>query len=147
MNPQIFERAQMQLPEQAESAAKKSRDRDRGKSVNLAVGQRIRSLREQKGITQEAMGNHLNVAQTMTQKFEIGMCFSNIYRLLDICAVLGCTLNDLAATIPQELIPGYGVDTYEARLMRLVHEMDASERKVLIGMLEYLSKEAAKELS
>ena len=124
----------MQLPDMT-----KRQSKERGKSVNLAVGQRIKVLREQKGLTQESMGDALGIPQTLAQKFEIGMCFSNIYRLIDICAFLGCTLNDLAATLSPEQAPGYGVDTAEAKLMKCLYKLDDKDRRMYTTLLELVS--------
>jgi len=52
------------------------------------IGKRIKKAREQKGMTQEALAEHLDVSNAYISKIERGKTPLNLDRLSELCVVL-----------------------------------------------------------
>lgn len=56
---------------------------------------RIRYLREEKGLTQQQLADRLGVNQSTVDRYEKGIIQLSLNMALRIIAVLGCSLGDL----------------------------------------------------
>lgn len=56
---------------------------------------RIQALREEKGLTQTALGNEMGVAQNAVSNWESEVALPRTRQLPLLAKVLGCTISDL----------------------------------------------------
>lgn len=63
----------------------------------MEIGNKIKSLRQQRGITQEAMAKHFGVTPQAISKWERGVATPDILLLPDISAYFGVTIDELFA--------------------------------------------------
>lgn len=70
------------------------------------IGQKIKKLREEKGITQEAMAIHLDVTQSNYGRLEKDDRRLNVVKLLKIVQILDVNINYLFNEIINETEPG-----------------------------------------
>lgn len=61
----------------------------------IAIGRRIATVREAHGLTQRALGQHLNVTQTAVGKWETGDRVPSRAMQFQLAAVLKCRRDDL----------------------------------------------------
>lgn len=70
------------------------------------IGQKIKKLREEKGITQEAMAIHLDVTQSNYGRLEKDDRRLNVVKLLKIVQILDVNINYLFNEIINDAEPG-----------------------------------------
>ena len=63
----------------------------------MQIGNQIKSLRQRRGVTQEALAQHLNVTAQAVSKWERGVATPDIGMLPDISAYFGVTIDELFA--------------------------------------------------
>ncbi len=63
---------------------------------SVALGQTIKELREEKGLTQEQLANMLHISRQNVSRWELGKRSIESTNLLKICQILGVTLDELA---------------------------------------------------
>lgn len=63
--------------------------------MNIALGNKIKQLRLQKGITQDALAKILNVSYQTISKWENDISMPDIQLLPEIAVYFGCTIDDL----------------------------------------------------
>ena len=68
-------------------------------TVTRAIGQQLRTFREQRGMTQLELAMSAEVERTRISKLELGLVNPSVLTLATICHVLGITLADLFAEI------------------------------------------------
>lgn len=61
----------------------------------MEIGKQIKALRQRRGITQEAMAQHLNITPQAISKWERGVATPDIAMLPDISAYFGVTIDEL----------------------------------------------------
>lgn len=59
------------------------------------IGDNIRRIRREAGLTQEALGRLLKVEKSSISEWESGSRLCHIVRLCQIARMLGCTVDDL----------------------------------------------------
>lgn len=62
----------------------------------MSVGANIRRIREEKGLSQVYVAEQIGVTQSMLCQVERGTKSPSLQLSIEIAAVLGCTLDDLA---------------------------------------------------
>lgn len=62
----------------------------------------IKRYRNICGLTQEELARKLGVHQTAVAQWESGRTNPNMHRLLNICSILRCTVDELIADTPNE---------------------------------------------
>jgi transcriptional regulator with XRE-family HTH domain len=65
------------------------------KAASVAIGKQIKFFRLRAGVTQEGLGQKLDVTFQQVQKYENGENRISCNKLLDLCTALECTPNDL----------------------------------------------------
>lgn len=65
--------------------------------INIIVGKSIRHRRLVAGLSQQAVGNHLNVTTQQVQKYETGTNGISCEKLLKLAALFGCSIDDLCS--------------------------------------------------
>lgn len=68
-------------------------------AITLAVGENLRSFREERGMTQLELAMSAEVERTRVSKLELGRVNPSVLTLATICHVLGITLADLFGDI------------------------------------------------
>ena len=63
---------------------------------------RIQELREERGLTQTALGNVMGVAQNAVSQWENEVALPKTRQLPLLAQVLGCTINDLFQPLTEE---------------------------------------------
>lgn len=86
----------------------------RANEVDRLVGQRIREVRKQKGISQEHLGKGAGVSFQQVQKYENGTNRVSVGRLVEIALTLDVNVFDL---IPSKPIASPKRRRGEARIM------------------------------
>ncbi len=78
-------------------------DRERVKALKKTLGANIRRARMQQGITQEQMAELLEMSPEVYGRMERGLIFPRVERLVDICAKLGESADQLLGLVLREL--------------------------------------------
>jgi transcriptional regulator with XRE-family HTH domain len=73
---------------------------------DIAVGQRVRALRLERGLSQTALGDRLNVTFQQVQKYEKGVNRLGASRLQAIAEVFGVPVNTLFSDSPAKQTDG-----------------------------------------
>lgn len=63
----------------------------------MEIGNQIKSLRQRRGITQEAMAQHFGITPQAISKWERGVATPDISLLPDISAYFGVSIDELFA--------------------------------------------------
>lgn len=63
--------------------------------MNIELGSKIKQLRLQKGVTQDALAKVLNISYQTVSKWENNISMPDIQLLPDIAVYFGCTIDDL----------------------------------------------------
>lgn len=66
------------------------------------LGERLRTLREKKGVTQLALAERSGVRQSHISSIETGTMLPNLVTLFRIAAALPCKLSDLISVFDKE---------------------------------------------
>lgn len=61
----------------------------------MSIGENIRNLRLNKGLTQSELGEEINVHQSMIAQIERGTKIPTILLSREIAKILNCTIDDL----------------------------------------------------
>ncbi|MBQ6848299.1 MAG: helix-turn-helix transcriptional regulator [Clostridia bacterium] len=61
----------------------------------MTIGERIKQLRKQKGLTQEMLANYLCVSCQAVSKWEREICYPDIFLLSDISDLIGISIDEL----------------------------------------------------
>src|SRR5699024_8432006 len=57
--------------------------------------EKLQSLRKEKGLSQEELANLLEVSRQAVSKWESGQTYPEMDKLLSLCKIFGCTLDEL----------------------------------------------------
>jgi transcriptional regulator with XRE-family HTH domain len=100
------------------------------KEISLAVGTRLKSIRQQKGFTQVEIEEQTGISQTEISLFEQGRLRITIENALKLCDLFECSLDFF-----------YGRDTGAAgsplaRLRTAYEQLDPTAQKLLVGFAE-----------
>ena len=68
----------------------------------MEIGKRIRQLRTNKGVTQEALANALNVSNQAVSRWETGITMPDINLLPSIALFFGITIDEIFSPSPEE---------------------------------------------
>ena len=91
--------------------------------IDVAVGVRLRSLRKSVGMSQEALGRHLNITFQQIQKYEKGTNRISASMLVKAARALGVK--------PPTLLPDEGeVDAYHPAVLNIIASMKSVEELV-----------------
>jgi transcriptional regulator with XRE-family HTH domain len=100
--------------------------------------EKIKALRENKGLSQERLAEKLGVNRSMVAKWEGGVCGMSTDTMVNVCAILDTTPNDLMGYVQK------GSDVLDRNLLALmteeVKELKA-ERKELRAQLAALKQD------
>jgi transcriptional regulator with XRE-family HTH domain len=73
-----------------------------GHRLDKALGERVRKMRSQSGVTQQQMAEYLGVTFQQVQKYERGLNRIPASRLLDIAAVLKTTVDEICVGVADQ---------------------------------------------
>ena len=59
------------------------------------IGQRLKTLRKEKGLTQEQLGERLGVSSRSVSRWENGVNLPDFDLLLELCRLYGVSLDEL----------------------------------------------------
>ena len=76
----------------------------------MEMGKEIRRLRNDRGITQEALAAALNVTAQTVSKWECGTSMPDVQTLPEIAVYFGVTIDQLFAMAPEQQMPGVKLD-------------------------------------
>ena len=88
----------------------------------------IRNLRKNRGLTQEELAIRLNVVRQTVSKWETGRSLPDASIMLDLCAVLGITVNDLLSG--EVIMENYNKEM-EKKIVELVKQKEESDKRLL----------------
>ena len=107
-----------------------------------ALGKVIRHARARAGLSQSKLGQRVGITFQQVQKYERGTNRVHFTRLLDLCAALDLTPEDLLREY-REVVEETATTRHDSsredhdavRLMGLAHRVDEPTRKAVIGLL------------
>jgi len=120
--------------------------KSKAKSTNshdIEVGQRIRARRMAKGMSQTELGNLLGVTFQQVQKYEKGTNRLSVSRMLDLCAILQTTPNDIIGwkmTTPAVNTINVHVFAAAAYFAAMPEDLQIAARRILDAMNDALKK-------
>ena len=95
----------------------------------IKIGRFIAERRKGCGLTQMQLAEQMNVSDRAVSKWETGKAMPDSSIMLELCAVLGITVNDLLCG---EVVTMENYNKQlEERLVELVKEKEASDRRLL----------------
>ena len=62
--------------------------------INMKFEANLKELRKQRGMSQEEMAEHLQVSRQSVSKWENGSAMPELDKLLQMCELFHCTLED-----------------------------------------------------
>ncbi len=121
---------------------------DRPGLVEIELGKKLKSLRQQANKTQADIAQHLDISAQQYQKYEKGTSKCNIANLYKLAAYYNKTVNDLLPPLDQPL--NEGMSDNQAPLvtndkMQLTDEADAMSQ-LLSVFIRVPSKESRRKL-
>ncbi len=103
----------------------------------MAIGNRIRKIRRDLKITQETLAEKINVTPTHVSRIECGTSSPSLQTLVDICNVLGITIDDLM----QDSLPA-AKKKLEGRLAEAVADCSVEELNMLVDIVQTILRNA-----
>ncbi|MBU0765309.1 MAG: helix-turn-helix transcriptional regulator [Bacteroidetes bacterium] len=103
----------------------------------MNIGQNIKKLREEKGLTQQQIAELVNMHRSNYSKVESGQRELSISALNKIARYFGVTLDDLVNgnEIPQEITIE---DKSATEQFRMLQELDQDDKKMIFRMIDTL---------
>lgn len=102
----------------------------------LSIGKRIKKNRRSRGITQEVLAEKVNVSIPHISRIENGFSSPSLQTLVDICNVLGITIDDLM----QDSLPAAQL-RFRRPLEELLADCSPAELKFLTNVIPALLRE------
>ena len=107
-----------------------------------AIGERIRDIRRQRGITQEGLAEAVGVSRSAVAQWETGRAGQVTGNLTRVADVLGVHVAVLLGANPRGAPPSK-LSGDEMALVRLYREMATADRQVLLRTAKRMGKAAA----
>lgn len=101
-----------------------------------SIGKRIQKLRRTRGITQETLAEKVNVSIPHISRIENGFSSPSLQTLVDICNVLGITIDDLM----QDSLPATK-PSINKRLEAALSDCTAAELNFITNVIPTLLRE------
>lgn len=92
------------------------------------IGQFIQTVRKERGLTQKALGEQINVSDKTISKWENGNSLPDISALSELCAVLEISVNELLAG--EKLPPHVYSEKAEENMMSLLKENETNRKSI-----------------
>lgn len=108
--------------------------RGRQSSFDIALGNRLRQLRLDRGLTQEAMSEMLGVSYQQIQKYEKGLNAIASSRMEALCKALDITPDELFSISTTGAARVSALSNYAVRTAQRLDKLDA-KRKQIISLL------------
>lgn len=105
-----------------------------------AFGERLAQVREERGLSQKAIGRELGVSDDVVSKYERGLHAPKLGTLVRLRAVLAVSLDYLLAGVPTSGIK----DIHLLRWARAADQLPAEQRELAALALETLVQTARK---
>lgn len=107
----------------------------------IKIGKFIAKCRKEKGITQMQLAEMLSITDRAVSKWETGKSLPDSAIMLELCSILGITVNDLLSGEVTEMT-NYN-ENYEKNLVEMVKQKETTDRmllrlEVVIGILSVL---------
>ncbi len=105
----------------------------------MELGANIRKLRQAKGLTQVQMAEALGVVQQLITRYEQGVAYPSIQKLIEIGKILGVTPNQLLGigeplkTEPNRLFHG---NSRMARIQEIFAKLPSNEQRAFLKLIE-----------
>jgi transcriptional regulator with XRE-family HTH domain len=114
----------------------------KGRLSDESTGQRMRRLRQSKGLSQEALGDRVGLSQRMVAYYEIQGGVPSADLLRKLADALGVSTDLLLGRAPEshKAAPPTSNLRLLKRLMR-VEELPPHERKVVLKMIDTMANE------
>lgn len=107
----------------------------------IKIGKFIAKCRKEKGLTQIQLAEMLSITDRAVSKWETGKSLPDSAIMLELCSILGITVNDLLSGEVTEMT-NYN-ENYEKNLVEMVKQKETTDRmllklEVVIGILSVL---------
>lgn len=112
-------------------------------AVDAVIGQRLRTLRTARNLSQEKLGKAVGLTFQQIQKYESGANKISIATLLDICAHLGCHIDYFIEGLGAKADPAPVMPAGVQRAMGQLCRMADGPRKAMLRMIGDFSKGAS----
>ena len=104
-----------------------------------AIGERIRDIRRQRGITQEGLAEAVGVSRSAVAQWETGRAGQVTGNLTRVAEVLGVHVAVLLGANPRG-VPPVKLGGDEMALLRLYREASPKDRQALVRMARRMAK-------
>jgi len=104
-----------------------------------AIGERIRALRRQRGITQEALAEAVGVSRSAVAQWETGRAGQVTGNLTRVAEILGVAAATLLGETAHHAAPR-SLTGDEMAVVRLYRECGPEDRQILLRMARRLAK-------
>ena len=101
----------------------------------ISIGNRVQKIRRNLGMTQEVLAEQINVTPTHISRIETGTSSPSLQTLVDICNVLGITIDELM----QDSLSGR--PNVDRRLEDLLSDCSKAELNFLANVIPVLLRE------
>ncbi len=95
----------------------------------IKIGAFIKSCRKEKGLTQEALSEKLNISQKTISKWECGNGLPDVSIMLDLCSALSISVNELLNG--EHIDKNDYMDKAEQKLLEIQKEKVKSDKRLL----------------
>ena len=103
--------------------------------TSRAMGARVRQLRNERGMTQEELGNLLGVAFQQIQKYEKGTNVIGSHRIGPLCKALGITPDELyRIDLPPAQMPTL-MSNFAVRTALKLDKLEAPQKRVVTTLV------------
>lgn len=109
--------------------------------MNIAVGQVIKKLRQEKGITQEQLAKHFGISCQAISKWENGTTFPDITLLPEIAIFFGVTIDNLFSITREDHLAR--IDNMLVNEYLISHENFVYAERILNEMLDENPKDSS----
>ena len=99
----------------------------------LKIGNRIRTIRKQKGITGEDLANRLSVTKSTISGWENNRYQPSIDVLIELSIIFNCTVDSLLDINTD--------DSEKNKLLEIFNNLDEEKKKALLYFAEFLEKD------
>ena len=105
--------------------------RDKDLKMDRALGSRIRQLRNERGLSQQALGEIIGVAFQQIQKYEKGTNTVPSHRISAFCKALGITPDELYQINVPHAQPLPSLSNYAVRMALKLDRLEPPQRRIV----------------
>ena len=107
-----------------------AKETSREKQLRNMIARRLKEVREAKGVSQETLAKSLDVTQGLVSQYESGLIPMTLDTILDVCDILGCSIDYLLGREVQY------TETPIGRMIKAFSELKSEDQQLMVAMTE-----------